>query len=147
MSQKLLEAEDDFEWWVMDMDDALDRFLDSLPPEIQESLDFSPRSLNVLEAWLLATYPHLESLLTPEQTLMLDGAARYIGETLRQAAGGHWSINLDDPMYVYFGLPILKKIGTSSEILCPLTLVTAATDRRTGTYLYGVLQHLINSPS
>ena len=59
---------DDFEVWVIHLDDTLAEFFDPLPNRLRERLDYSAESR------------------------VLDGAAaRYIGETFRKTAGGHWT--------------------------------------------------------
>jgi len=42
----------------MDMSDAIERFQQSLPPELQGRLDYSPESLEVVEGFALAKYAH-----------------------------------------------------------------------------------------
>jgi hypothetical protein len=48
---------DRFEAWLAHMDDMLESFLASLPDAVRTKLDFSPASLDTLEAWLLQRYP------------------------------------------------------------------------------------------
>jgi hypothetical protein len=133
---------DDFEVWLMDMDDAIDRFLDQVPPDVRLRLDFSAESLDVLEAWLLQRYPTLDALLEESEKNILDGAARYVGQTLREHLGGRWDIALEDPQDVNYRLPILTGFQGQYSALSPVTLVTAASDRRSGTYLRTVLQNI-----
>jgi hypothetical protein len=133
---------DDFEEWLMDMDDAIDRFLDQVPANIRAQLDFSPASLDVLEAWLLQRYPSVDALLSEREKDILDGAARYVGQTFREQLGGHWDIVLDDPQDANYRLPILTGFKGEYSTQSPVTLVTAATDRRTGSYLCTVLHNI-----
>ena len=70
---------------------------------------------------------------------MIDGLARYVGETFRQCLGGKWEIRLDDTHYVYYGIPQLKGLGGRQFVVCPATLVTAAIDRRRGDFWNMVL--------
>jgi hypothetical protein len=143
MSRKALSTRDDFEYWLMDMDDALERFLSGLAPHIKEKLNFSPSSLDALEAWILERYPSTQAMLGRDQSRLVDGAARYIGETFRKALGGRWDIELDDPKYVYFGVPIFTGFEEKPTPVCPLTLATASANRRTGKYLRTVLENMI----
>jgi hypothetical protein len=39
--------------------------------------------------------------MKPEAKQVLDGVARYIGETCRKHLGGRWQIRLDDPRYAF----------------------------------------------
>jgi len=136
---------DDFDYWVADMDDALDRFFTRLPEHVCKKLDYSPASLDTLETWILEKYPDTQEMLKTDQLELVDGAARYIGETFRKCIGGYWDIRLDDPKYVYYGLPILTGFRNSSTPECPLTLATAAADRRTGSYIRNVLEDYMQS--
>ncbi len=134
-----LTSEDLFEYWLIEMDDALRRFFASLPSVLQNQLDYSPDSLVPLEEWILSKYNRPQDLIEAEQKEMLDGLARYIGEVYRKTIGGRWEIRLDDPNYVYYGLPQLTGFAEKSTPICPHTLVTASVDRRTGTFLRTIL--------
>jgi len=79
-----------------------------------------PDSLGVLEAWLLERYPTMDTILEDEKASHLDGAARYVGEVFRKAIGGHWRLRLNDPKYVFHGLPelwFLEEKGVFCECL------------------------------
>lgn len=138
MTRQALSSQDDFELWVFKMEDALNEFFVQLPDDVRRGLDFSPASLDVLETWLLERYPSPRSLLATSEKYTLDGAARYIGETLRKNVGGHWTIDLDNPKNAFFGLPILTGYRIPDS---PHSLATASMDRRTGSYLRTVLEN------
>jgi len=124
---------DAFQFWLMDMDDAIDRFVQSAPADVRSSLDLTGASLDAIEALVLARYKTPADTRSAQEAAFLDGAARYVGEVLRVATGSKWSIRFDDPKFVFHGLPILTG-GTLTVPCCPLTTVTASTDRRTGRY-------------
>jgi len=130
---------EDFEYWLADMDDALDRFFASISHESIEKLDFSPSSLNIIEAWILARYASTQEMLRASESRTVDGLARYIGETFRRAIGGHWNMRIDDPNYAYYGKPQLTGFNDKPTPVCPLSLATASADRRTGIFLASVL--------
>jgi len=130
---------EDFQYWLADMDDAIDRFLGGLPAEFRARLDLSPASLDALEAWILERYPNTQEMLAPSESRHVDGLARYIGETFRTAIGGRWEIRLDDTKYVFYGKPQLTDFSAKPTPVCPLSLATASADRRTGTFLSDVL--------
>jgi hypothetical protein len=132
---------DDFENWLFDMDDALDRFRDDVPKVVRERLDYSFESLEPLEQWILQKYVDTKSMLVASEANTVDGIARYIGETFRKQVGGKWNIRLDDPEYVYYGLPELTGFSKSPTPICPHTLATASADRRTGTFIRTVLEN------
>lgn len=131
-----------FEIWLADMDDALDRFFATLPPDLRSKLDYSPASLDALEAWILERYRDTKSILDRRESTVVDGLARYIGETFRKTIGGHWDIELDNPKDVYYGLPQLTGFGPRPTPECPSSLATAATSRRTGNYLSTILENM-----
>lgn len=123
-------SRDDFELWLFDMDDALEAFAGLLPESV--ALDHSAASLDALETWLLQTYPSVDQLLSPKSEAVLDGAARYVGETFRKRVGGGWDIVLDDPEFVYGRLPIVRLPNKVGVPLCPHHQVRLAVKRRSG---------------
>ena len=132
---------DDFEYWLFEMDDALESFFREVPADIRCSLDYSPVSLNVLETWLMTRYENTKAILRSSEKRQLDLVARYVGETFRKNIGGVWTIDLDNPKNAFYRIPVLRKQGEWEE--CPATLVTASLDRRTGTYMEKVLRHFL----
>jgi len=138
LTEPALTTRDDFEVWIVHMDDALAEFFDQLPEDVRRSLDYAPRSLDSLERWLLDRYSSPQALLAPSESTTLDGAARYVGETFRRTIGGRWTIDLDNKKNAYFGLPVL--VGYRTPV-APMSLVTASTHRRIGAYLRTVLEN------
>ena len=132
---------EDFEYWLFEMDDAVERFLEGIDEPTRSQLDFSAGSLDALEAWVLERYASPDELMKPEVKQVLDGVARYIGETYRKQLGGRWHIRLDDPKYAFFGLPELTGFTERPTPICPHSLATAMTDRRNGTYLRTILEN------
>jgi hypothetical protein len=127
--------EDDlFEHWLAHMDDALAKFFARVPPGLKEALDFGPASLGRLEAFLLERYPSVQAIKADPEPY-LDGAARYVGEVFRRHIGGRWRMRMDDPKYVYAGLPELTFSASRDTPVCPITLVSASLDRRTGAFI------------
>ena len=96
-----------FQYWLVDMDDALHRFFIGLDPALAEKLDYSPESLKLLEAWLLSRYKTVDEVKPMSQAKTIDGAARYAGETFRKNLGGKWHIDYEDPKNAYYGKPQL----------------------------------------
>jgi hypothetical protein len=132
---------DDFEVWLTAMDDVIDEFLRGLPEGVRARMDYSPASLDVLEEWLLDTYRSPQALRAGDAAL-LDRPARYVGETMRRNLGGKWTINLDEPEEVFFGLPILTEVRGAVAPMSPYSLTTATLDRNTGGYLRRVLENI-----
>lgn len=131
-----------FEAWLWDMPNALKRFKNRMPPHIQSQLDFSIASLDTVEQYLLSQYQTIDDIMA-EPSFILDGYAVYVGETFRKALKGNplnqWELMLVEDN-VFFDLPV---IHTTYYIGCPLTLVTASLDRRTGHYWSGILNNIL----
>jgi hypothetical protein len=88
------------ETWNAYMTTTLARFISLFPPEVQSSLDYSPKSLDVVEAWLFARYEDYDAVLFEEDKQLYPGAVLYIGETFRRNLGGHWvRYLLEDDLY------------------------------------------------
>ena len=74
----------------------------------------------------------------------VDGAARYVGEIFRVRTSSRWMLETRDPKFVFFGLPILHGGAFGQMPACPMTMVTASLDRRTGRYLSTILANFSN---
>jgi hypothetical protein len=128
----------EFEGWLIFVDATIKQLLDELPEEVSQRLDFTLGSLDTLEGWLLQKYESTDAILQPSENWYLDRAAKYVGETIRQNAGGDWAINLDDPDYAYYGVPEIRSEQFAPE--CPAALVTASLDRRRGNYIKKIVE-------
>jgi hypothetical protein len=137
-------AVEEFEFWVFYMEDVLDDFLNWLPRDVSERLDYSFQSLDILESWLLSLYPSTEAMLEFGQSEIVDAAARYVGKIYRKAIDGKWDVILDEPDNVYYRFPILRDKNEGHVQDCPLSLTTASADRRTGNYLRTVLENKVS---
>lgn len=133
---------DQFQVWLMDMSDAIERFRQSVPTDIAASLDFSPESLNSIEEFALSNYSTINDLKKQSEAKLLDGMARYVGQVFRKHFGGNWIIEFNDKKNVFWGLPQLSGMEGQQTQVCPLTLVTASIDRRTGRFLLTVFDNL-----
>lgn len=131
---------DDFEHWLFEMDDHLKEFIDILPTDISSKLDYSTGSLSFLEGWLLSKYGSVNEILKESEKQTLDMVARYVGETFRKNLGGIWNIDLKNKKNVFYRMPVIEKLGSWTQ--CPITLVTASLDRRSGSFMTGVLNSI-----
>ena len=134
------DEQDQFESWLAHMDDALAEFVARLPTALQGALDYAPASLARLEAFLIDRYASVDAIKADREPY-LDGAARYVGEVFRRHIGGRWRLRDDDPKYVYAGLPELTFVAARDTPVCPLTLVSASLDRRTGKFITTVFEN------
>ena len=117
-----------FEEWVEAQDPRLARYRDFLAPtEIRT--DFTRDSLSDLGAYLLVRYPEGTQPLAANDTDFLDGAVRYIGETLLRHVGGRWDYT-DEPNHLFRGRPFLFLDLPDPMPIAPLYLITALVKRR-----------------
>jgi hypothetical protein len=130
---------DQFQTWLTHMDDAIEAFVASAEEPLRRQLDGTPASLDKLEAWLLSRYASVADNRPASEAMFIRGAARYLGEILHIATGSKWTIENRDKKFVYFGLPILHDGKFGQTPACPMTMVTASLDRRTGRYLSTIL--------
>jgi hypothetical protein len=129
------ELNDQFEFWLMDMDGAIERFRRTLPLADRGKLDYSAESLAFVEAIALSAYHGVHEATGPSEAQRIDQFARYVGEVFRKNLGGKWIIDYSDPKNAFFGMPQLSGLTGQQTQLCPLTLVTASLNRRTGRFL------------
>lgn len=142
----MTKEDDQFQMWLMDMTDAITRFRQSVPDNIGARLDFSPNSLAAIEEFALATYPTVADAKKKTEAKLVDGMARYVGQVFRKHLGGKWTINFADKKNAFYGLPQLTDMDGQKTQVCPLTLVTASLDRRTGKFIRTVFDnHLRNA--
>lgn len=139
------QQQEQFQYWLAYMDEAIDAFLAGLPESQRAALDHTAGSLNSLEQLLLARYPSPSEAQPPEQAKFLDGAARYFGEVLRKGTGAKWELRTSEPKSVFYGLPILFGGKIASVPICPLTSVTASLDRRTGAFLKKIYDNMVST--
>lgn len=131
-----MNTRDEFELWLAHMDDALDSFRGAVPPRLRKRLDGTRASVSALEGWLLERFDSVDSLRL--EPALWDGAARYLGETLRGLTGGKWDIELKRKRDVHYRLPVLVDSRGALLPHSPLTLVSATIDRRQGDFLASV---------
>lgn len=128
---------DAFGYWVFQNPDIIEEFKNSLPIEISDQLDYSIESLNALESWLTKNFTTVDKLVSFVNISVLDGSARYVGRVFLAHLEGKWGIDIHDKDNIYYGLPVIEsRIGAT----CPLSLVSACIDRRTGHFISDVLR-------
>ncbi|MBD1823644.1 hypothetical protein H6F51_14240 [Cyanobacteria bacterium FACHB-DQ100] len=137
-------SRDDFDQWIFLMDDALEEFFQSLPAELRGKLDHSISSLDVIEGWILSKYRTIQEIQAPGEATVLDGLARYVGETFRKNLGGYWDIDLKNEKSIYFNFPVITGYKENSTPIGIHSLVTASIDRRTGEFIKTVLLNTLD---
>lgn len=141
-TQTIEQQRENFKSWLAVMDLKLNKFVASFFEEEQLHLDYSPKSLDFVENWLIKHYATGDDLKAPDQVEIYDGSARYIGQTFLKAVGGYWELRLDDPKYAYYGLPQITGYAPRPTPECPHVLCTTLLHRRTGKYLNNLLNNM-----
>ena len=114
---------------------------DELYALIGTELALDIESLASLEAFLLARFGKPDDALSLEQRGVTDAAARHLGLVIvLNVDDARWTIDLDDEKNLYYRLPVIEL--ADGWVTCPLSSVTAALDRRTGSYLAELAQGL-----
>ena len=113
-SPKAQTSRDDFEIWLSDMGDALERFGSLLPNDLRNRLVYSIDSLDALESRLLSRYQDPRELLEKRESTYLDGLSRYVGEVFRKNLSARSDIGLKNETNTYLGLP--KLVGYSKSL-------------------------------
>jgi hypothetical protein len=131
-----LHSREEFQTWLaLDLD-----VRDELYAFIGRELDVDVASLDELETFLLDRYPAPEAITALDQRGIADAAARHVGRVLiLNVDDAVWEIDLDNADNVYYRLPITTFLGGEQE--CPLTMVLACLDRRTGNYLRTLVEN------
>jgi len=130
-----ISAIEQFNDWVEYVPEFIQELRSMLAPT-GVKFDFSPNSLDTLEEWILSRYGDTEEMLPASESQVVNLLACYIGETMIRQRGGKWDIQLD-PDYAYHGVPIIVLPG--GDVECPLSLATAAADRRMGDFIRSVV--------
>ncbi|WP_294304164.1 hypothetical protein [uncultured Chryseobacterium sp.] len=133
-------TQENFQDWIFYIDDKMDTFTKDFAQENNLVLDYSLKSLNDLEQWILKTYQDEDELIEDHETL--DLLAIYIGETFRKHIGGKWFMDTENKKNAFYMMPVL----TSPEFKgvkykSPVTYATASIDRQEGNYISTILKN------
>jgi hypothetical protein len=131
-----LNSREEFQTWLAKEVEVREE----LEAMIGDELGLDKTSLNKLESFLLERYDSPDDALKLEERNVLDAAARHIGLVMLLGIDGSvWAIDLENEDNAYYRLPIIRMSDEAEE--CPLAMATASLDRRTGTYLLGVVEY------
>ncbi|TCS95887.1 hypothetical protein [Hazenella coriacea] len=128
--------DDWFQEWLSLMPDVMEELTEKLE---SLELDYSPESLLRLEEWILEKYQTVDSIKAESEKMTLDALLRYVGEVYKQELKGRWGVLLDDPQYIFYGLPLV--LFEKEANISPLSEVVASVDRRRGDYIYKVFMN------
>lgn len=131
---------DDFQVWIISIDDKMDFFTGEFAQKNNLVLDFSIGSLDQIEKWILVHYDTPKSLVDDHK--MLDLLTAYIGETFRKHIGGTWFMDLKDKENAFYHMPVLTSEKYSGvKYKSPRTFATASIDRKKGNYISTILKN------
>jgi len=131
---------DQFDKWRTLVEETIQEFMLSLELSVSRDLNYSPVSLDILENWLLKTYP--EPL--DKTAIVHEGVKYYIGETLKKGLGGYWNVHFAhlEPDFYFGEEPVIE--GFFHELfLCPGAMVLSTLTLRRGNYLSGILNSYV----
>ena len=123
-------------------------FMSKIPVNMRDQLDYSLKSLNVVEGWLCERYTKEDSDAFIEEydgwddgeafkpgwifdSQLIKGSVFYIGEVYRKCLGGYWRIyNVKpNPTWEYEDYPVIEQANVGYDI-CPFINVTEALYQR-----------------
>jgi hypothetical protein len=137
-------TQEDLSRFVAEMEDRLEWLIAEDDPS-GNNLTLSPGSLGHVENLVLERFSSSKDALADNNANDLDLFMRYVGEVfVRQIPGMRWAVETQDRENAYFGIPVVR-CGSGEH--CPLFLVTAAADRRTGKHIRRVFDHALELSS
>ena len=133
--------EENYTWWLNIMPDEMPR-LSILPKEVRSRLDYSPASLDVLEAYIRTNYTQ-EEMKDKRNRYARDLFARYVGETLRKTRNElYWSFESENEESPFYGVPVLLTLGEEENVppMTPTIWVMSLLEHPEGSFLRGQLK-------
>jgi len=135
---------EEFENWVFEMDDKLEKFIKSLYGDIKTKMDYSVSSLDSAERWLIDTYKTPESIEALHRAITVDGFVKYIGEVYRKSLGGHWDMDFSNEAETATG-PYLTEFDNAGTIIKPFIEIKKLLEIKSGNYLTSKLSGMKKS--
>ncbi|WP_455062856.1 hypothetical protein [Prevotella fusca] len=131
-------TQENFQDWIFFISDKMEYFTGEFAKENGLVLDYSIKSLDELEGWILSNFKHHNDLIA--QKKLLDYITIYIGETFRKYIGGKWYIDLENKKNVFYSMPVLTdKTYRGLLHVSPMTYATASISRNKGNYISTIL--------
>ncbi|KQS91400.1 hypothetical protein [Chryseobacterium sp. Leaf394] len=136
----MLYTKENFQDWIFDIDDKMDLFTEGFAQENNLNLNYSIKSLDELEGWILKTYKSEDQLI--KDPTIFDLLTIYIGETFRKYIGGKWFMDIDNEKNAFYMMPVLTSPDFKGvKYKSPMTFATASIDRKKGNYISTVLKN------
>lgn len=137
-------TQENFQDWIFFISDKMEYFTGEFAKENGLILDYSIKSLDELEGWILSKFKHHDELIA--QKKLLDYITIYIGQTFRKHIGGKWHIDLENKKNVFYSMPVLTdKTYRGLLYVSPMTYATASISRQKGNYISTILLNRMNS--
>ncbi|RKT01748.1 hypothetical protein [Chryseobacterium defluvii] len=132
--------QEEFQKWIILIEDKMNTFTEEFAKSYCLGLDYSIRSLDELENWIISTYLTIKDLR--DDPKMLDLLTIYIGETFRKYIGGKWVMDTEDQQNAYYMMPTLTSPDYTGEVYkSPRTFATASIPRKKGNYISTILKN------
>ena len=135
-------TQENFQEWIFFISDKMEYFTGEFAKEHNLTLNYSIKSLDDLEKWILSNFKHYNELIAKKE--LLDYLTIYIGETFRKHIGGKWFIDLKNKKNAYYSMPVLTDetyLGETS--IAPMTFATACISRNKGNYISTILLNVM----
>lgn len=137
-------TKENFQDWIFFISDKMEYFVETFAKEKGLTLDYSVKSLDDLERWILDNFKHHSDLMAQDK--LLDYITIYVGETFRKHIGGKWFIDLENKKNAYYSMPVLTdKAYKGLRYVSPMTYATACISRQTGNYISTILLNRMDS--
>ncbi|MBF1487371.1 hypothetical protein [Prevotella pallens] len=131
-------TQENFQEWIFFISDKMEYFTGEFAKEHNLTLNYSIKSLDDLEKWILSNFKHYNDLIAKKE--LLDYLTIYIGETFRKHIGGKWFIDLKNKKNAYYSMPVLTDETYIGEtFVAPMTFATACISRNKGNYISTIL--------
>lgn len=135
-------TQENFQEWIFFISDKMEYFTDEFAKEHNLTLNYSIKSLDDLEKWILSNFKHYNELIAKKE--LLDYLTIYIGETFRKHIGGKWFIDLKNKKNAYYSMPVLTDESYIGETyVAPMTFATACISRNKGNYISTILLNVM----
>ena len=137
-------TQENFQDWIFFISDKMEYFTGEFAQENSLTLDYSIKSLDEIEGWILANFKHHNDLIAEKK--LLDHITIYIGETFRKHIGGKWYIDLENKKNAYYSMPVLTDPAYIGErYVASMTYATACISRQKGNYISTILLNKMDS--
>jgi hypothetical protein len=142
------ELQREFTAFINNMDVRLGAFVLADLPETFEKedgetvkfpKDFGPKSLPMLELFVLSKFPSTEAILEAENRRFFEGLIRYLGETYLRAIGGVWDHDETTGSGMPFIRPDTEEGPAAGEPIPLVGIVLTAVDQRSAEVFTAVL--------